>query len=457
MMFCPQARCRTVAPDTFKVLLSQRRRWINSTIHNLMELVRVQDLCGTFCFSMQFMVFMDLVGTVVLRECCPLRLGIQLKPSAAVAICLTYSLVINSIITPPKQFSDAIPLLLLAAVLGLPALLICLATGKVIYVSWMLIYLVSLPIWNFVLPVYSFWHFDDFSWGQTRMVAGEKKGTVHGFDKEGTTIEVNAVPLRRWEDWERSRMRKIKRENKRRAEFQRAFGTRTFYGDSNTLSTYEPSDTASMFSSEDDRWGLQIGQYAEEPAGSLPPVGLYNVDDGMSDGGDTVHAGQLEAMLEQGWGEDDDTLDGPDSAKWSGQGHQQYYRGQPYSSSEDPSPISPFGSQYPPQVQQYPMQQYQPTPGRMYQLADDKSSSDSNSSLAILNQDPNQSANSVTSPISPHRADFDGVRRYDAGYRPPAQNTHVSASDSPTHTTGFDSRPAGRGHVKRRSGGGSAG
>lgn len=67
-MFCPQARCRTVVPDSFKVLLSQRRRWINSTIHNLMELVRVQDLCGTFCFSMQFVVFMDLVGTVVLRK-----------------------------------------------------------------------------------------------------------------------------------------------------------------------------------------------------------------------------------------------------------------------------------------------------------------------------------------------------------------------------------------------------
>ena len=53
MMFCPQAVCRTVAPDTFRVLLSQRRRWINSTVHNLMELVRVPNLCGTFCFSMQ--------------------------------------------------------------------------------------------------------------------------------------------------------------------------------------------------------------------------------------------------------------------------------------------------------------------------------------------------------------------------------------------------------------------
>ena len=66
MMFCPQAVCKTVVPDEFKVLLSQRRRWINSTVHNLFELVLVRDLCGTFCFSMQFVVFMEMVGTMVL-------------------------------------------------------------------------------------------------------------------------------------------------------------------------------------------------------------------------------------------------------------------------------------------------------------------------------------------------------------------------------------------------------
>ena len=65
-VFVPQAVCKTTVPETFAVLLSQRRRWINSTIHNLMELVLVRDLCGTFCFSMQFVVFIDLVGCVVL-------------------------------------------------------------------------------------------------------------------------------------------------------------------------------------------------------------------------------------------------------------------------------------------------------------------------------------------------------------------------------------------------------
>ena len=65
-IFVPQAVCKTTVPEEFMVLLSQRRRWINSTIHNLMELVLVRDLCGTFCFSMQFIVFVELIGTLVL-------------------------------------------------------------------------------------------------------------------------------------------------------------------------------------------------------------------------------------------------------------------------------------------------------------------------------------------------------------------------------------------------------
>lgn len=154
MMFLPQARCRTVVPDTFSVLLSQRRRWINSTIHNLMELVLVRNLCGTFCFSMQFVVFMDLLGTIVLP----------------IAISLTYMLIVGMAFSPPKTFEQAIPVMMLGAVLGLPAILILITTRKVVYVFWMLIYLLALPIWNFLLPVYAFWHFDDFSWGETRFV-----------------------------------------------------------------------------------------------------------------------------------------------------------------------------------------------------------------------------------------------------------------------------------------------
>lgn len=168
MMFVPQAICKTVVPDTFKILLSQRRRWINSTIHNLMELVLVRDLCGTFCFSMQFVIFMELVGTVVLPA----------------AISFTIYLVTISIyraVSHDDKIPDTtVPLLLLAAILGLPAVLIVMTSRKMVYVGWMMVYLCSIFVWNFVLPAYAYWHFDDFSWGQTRMVAGEVAGADHG-------------------------------------------------------------------------------------------------------------------------------------------------------------------------------------------------------------------------------------------------------------------------------------
>ena len=66
LIFVPRAFCKTTVPAQFSVLLSQRRRWINSTIHNLMELVLVRELCGTFCFSMQAIVVLELIGTCTL-------------------------------------------------------------------------------------------------------------------------------------------------------------------------------------------------------------------------------------------------------------------------------------------------------------------------------------------------------------------------------------------------------
>ncbi|KAJ7594697.1 glycosyltransferase family 2 protein [Mycena floridula] len=283
MMFLPQARCRTVVPDTFSILLSQRRRWINSTIHNLMELVLVRNLCGTFCFSMQFVVFMDLLGTVVLP----------------IAISLTYALIVGIAITPPKTFEEAIPLILLIAVLGLPAILIMLTTGKVVYVGWMMVYLMALPVWNFILPLYAFWHFDDFSWGETRKVDGEAKGDSHGSD--GSKLTAPAVPLRRWEDWERSRLRKLKREERRRRDFERTHPS-GFLAADDMRSQYDGSDTFSLASSDDDQWGAQIGGYNEHNAQyPPPPVGLLLPQQDALHSAQTLDGAELEAMLEAGF------------------------------------------------------------------------------------------------------------------------------------------------------------
>lgn len=188
MIFCPQAVCKTIVPDRFSILLSQRRRWINSTIHNLAELILVRDLCGTFCFSMQFVVFMELAGTLVLPA----------------AISFTIYLIVNSGLGGAQ--ANTIPLILLGIILGLPGLLIVVTSRKVAYVGWMFIYLLSLPIWNFVLPAYAFWHFDDFSWGQTRKIAGDKGGN-HG-DKDGE-FDSSHIVMKRWAEFERDRRWKM--------------------------------------------------------------------------------------------------------------------------------------------------------------------------------------------------------------------------------------------------------
>lgn len=63
--FCAEAKCQTFAPDQWAILLSQRRRWINSTVHNLFELLRLNELCGFCCLSLRFVVFIDLIATFI--------------------------------------------------------------------------------------------------------------------------------------------------------------------------------------------------------------------------------------------------------------------------------------------------------------------------------------------------------------------------------------------------------
>lgn len=146
---------------------------------------------------MQFVVMMDLVGTLTLP----------------VAIVLTIVLITSMARTKITSFTVAVPLILLIIVLFSPAFLILITTKKWVYLCWMIVYLLALPVWNFILPVYSFWHFDDFSWGETRKVSGEVKGDHHG--KKDGVFDPSKVPLRRWEDYERRRIRSVRRRERK--------------------------------------------------------------------------------------------------------------------------------------------------------------------------------------------------------------------------------------------------
>jgi chitin synthase len=52
--------------------------------------------------------------------------------------------------------------------------------------------------------VYAFWHFDDFSWGETRKIAGDDE-TNHDGHSTSKIMGNLQIPLKKWEEWERER------------------------------------------------------------------------------------------------------------------------------------------------------------------------------------------------------------------------------------------------------------
>ncbi|KAF7292507.1 Glycosyltransferase family 2 protein [Mycena kentingensis (nom. inval.)] len=179
--FVRDAHAYTVAPDDWKILLSQRRRWINSTVHNLGELIFLEQLCGFCCFSMRFIVMIDLVSTLT-------------QPVTVAYIVYLVYLVVHE-----HEQIQTVSLVLIIAVYAIQAFVFILRR-KWDMIGWMFFYILAIPVFSFMLPLYSFWRMDDFSWGQTRVVLGEsgKKMIVHDEGK----FDPRSIPLKSWNDYE---------------------------------------------------------------------------------------------------------------------------------------------------------------------------------------------------------------------------------------------------------------
>jgi cellulose synthase/poly-beta-1,6-N-acetylglucosamine synthase-like glycosyltransferase len=151
LSFVPEAICWTIVPHTFQILKSQRRRWINSTVHNMIELLKVQTMCGVCFFSMKMVVIFDLLSTFLL-------------PSGCIYL---YYIIIDAAMT-----SDALsPLAILAfSYIGL-MMIPFLMRAQWEYFLWFFFFMIGgIPVFYFFLPVYAFWHMDDLSWGKTRQL-----------------------------------------------------------------------------------------------------------------------------------------------------------------------------------------------------------------------------------------------------------------------------------------------
>ncbi|KAJ3330765.1 hypothetical protein HDU93_010102 [Gonapodya sp. JEL0774] len=179
--FTADAQCKTVVPDKFKILMSQRRRWINSTVHNQFELLFINQLCGCLCFSMRSIVALDLFSTVTMP--------------AAVAY-LIY-LIISSI---KNVSAPTISLIMIGVGYGVQVIIFILKR-RFEHIGWMIISILSSPFFSLLLPLYSFWNMDDFSWGTTRQIAGQKAGADHGADDE--VFDPSEIPTITWDDFEK--------------------------------------------------------------------------------------------------------------------------------------------------------------------------------------------------------------------------------------------------------------
>ncbi|KAJ7708969.1 glycosyltransferase family 2 protein [Mycena rosella] len=180
--FCPDAIARTMAPDSWRVLFSQRRRWINSTVHNLCELVLLPELFGFCCFSMRAFVFIDLLGTLILP---------------ATVVYLFYLIITVAI---GHAAFPTIAIVMIGITYGLQAI-IFLLKREFMLIGWMVVYILSYPVYSFFLPVYSFWCMDEFGWGNTRLVIGEgrdKKVIINEDEK----FDDSMIPLKKFSEYE---------------------------------------------------------------------------------------------------------------------------------------------------------------------------------------------------------------------------------------------------------------
>ncbi|KAJ2798840.1 hypothetical protein H4R20_004672, partial [Coemansia guatemalensis] len=144
-------------------------------------LMFLQDMCGFCCFSMRFVVFLDLFGTITM-------------PTT-----LFYFAYLIYVAVTGLADVGYISLILIGCIYGVQAIIFILRREWQ-HIGWMLIYIMAYPLWAFVLPIYSFWHMDDFSWGNTRVVVGDgKRKIIIQDDKE---FDPASIPQRRWREYE---------------------------------------------------------------------------------------------------------------------------------------------------------------------------------------------------------------------------------------------------------------
>ena len=170
LSFVPEAICWTIVPHTYTVLLSQRRRWINSTFHNMLELLKVKTMCGICCLSMKTIVILDLIATMIL-------------PAS-----MLYAGYFIYLVFVTGEDISMLMLILYGVILGVQVVIFLLRSRWDMLFYFLVFMIAGVPLFYFILPLYSFAKMDDFSWGATRQVSKAPEG-----DKKSATTKPSSA------------------------------------------------------------------------------------------------------------------------------------------------------------------------------------------------------------------------------------------------------------------------
>eukprot|EP00565_Helicotheca_tamesis_P000645 CAMPEP_0185729644 /NCGR_PEP_ID=MMETSP1171-20130828/6778_1 /TAXON_ID=374046 /ORGANISM="Helicotheca tamensis, Strain CCMP826" /LENGTH=252 /DNA_ID=CAMNT_0028398535 /DNA_START=177 /DNA_END=935 /DNA_ORIENTATION=+ len=119
----------------------------------MFELLKVNSMCGVCCFSMKTIVALDLLAVAILP---------------ASMLYVVFFLYMTFVMGEPMS---QMLVILYGIIIGVQ-LVVFIVRSRWDYLWWFLMFVVfGVPVFYFILPLYAFWHMDDFSWGNTRMVA----------------------------------------------------------------------------------------------------------------------------------------------------------------------------------------------------------------------------------------------------------------------------------------------
>lgn len=152
------AKCYTNVPLTYKTLLSQRRRWTNSLIFcNMMLLMNLPKykMWKRVCF---FLVLIFELWIVLLM---PLLLTIGYYYCTK----MMYDWIVGK--------GDMVGLVETVLFLCIP-MIMCILLGKWRMMGYAIIFMLILPIFSIVIPLYSIYYSDDVTWGNTRCINDDK-------------------------------------------------------------------------------------------------------------------------------------------------------------------------------------------------------------------------------------------------------------------------------------------